>query len=65
MLAIAKKYKVALTVHDSVVCCVPEIELSQAKQYIEGCMSTTSPWAEGLPITCESDTGKSYGEAAG
>jgi len=65
MLAIAKKYKVALTVHDSVVCCVPETELSQAKQYIEDCMSTTSTWAEGLPITCESDTGKSYGEAAG
>jgi len=64
MLAIAKKYKVALTVHDSVVCCVPETELSQAKQYIEDCMSTTSTWAEGLPITCESDTGKSYGEAA-
>ena len=65
MLAIAKKYKVALTVHDSVVCCVPENELKEATTYIEGCMSTTSSWAEGLPITCESDNGRSYGEAAG
>lgn len=65
MLAIAKKYKVALTVHDSVVCCVPEDELEEATRYIEECMSTTPPWAEGLPITCESDKGKSYGEAAG
>jgi len=65
MLAIAKKYKVALTVHDSVVCCVPENELEEATAYIEGCMNTASSWAEGLPITCESDSGKSYGEAAG
>lgn len=65
MLAIAKKYKVALTVHDSVVCCVPEDQLKEATRYIEECMSSTAPWAEGLPITCESDNGKSYGEAAG
>ena len=65
MLAIAKRYKVALTVHDSVVCCVHEDELKEATRYIEECMSSTAPWAEGLPITCESDNGKSYGEAAG
>jgi DNA polymerase len=65
MLAIAKKYKVALTVHDSVVCCVPKDELKEATAFIEGCMSTTPSWAEGLPITCESDSGESYGEAAG
>ena len=65
MLAIAKRYKVALTVHDSVVCCVPEDGLEEATRYIEECMSSTAPWAEGLPITCESDNGKSYGEAAG
>tara|TARA_B110000483_G_scaffold26283_1_gene31430 strand:- start:510 stop:2345 length:1836 start_codon:yes stop_codon:yes gene_type:complete len=65
MLAIAKHYKVALTVHDSVVCCVPEDKLKEATDFIEGCMKTTPAWAEGLPITCESDSGKSYGEAAG
>jgi len=64
MLAIAKKYKVALTVHDSVVCCVPKNELKEATAFIEDCMSTTPSWAEGLPITCKSDNGKSYGEAA-
>jgi DNA polymerase I-like protein with 3'-5' exonuclease and polymerase domains len=62
MLAIAKKYKVALTVHDSVVCCVPTDELAEATAFIERCMSTTPLWAEGLPITCESGSGKSYGE---
>ena len=65
MLAIAKHYKVALTVHDSVVCCVPEDKLKEATGVIEVCMNTTPAWAEGLPIACESDSGKSYGEAAG
>ena len=62
MLAIAKRYKPVLTVHDSVVCCVPDDELDEARQYIEGCMSTTPSWAEGMPITCESGIGKSYGD---
>jgi len=62
MLAIAKRYKPVLTVHDSVVCCVPDDELEEAREYIEACMSTTPSWAEGMPITCESGIGKSYGD---
>ena len=62
MLAIAKRYKPVLTVHDSVVCCVPTDELDEARQYIEDCMSTTPSWAEGMPITCESGIGQSYGD---
>tara|TARA_R110001606_G_scaffold113600_2_gene240784 strand:- start:1184 stop:3016 length:1833 start_codon:yes stop_codon:yes gene_type:complete len=63
MLAIARKYKIALTVHDSVVCCVKESEVDEAREYIESCMNKTPAWADGLPIACESGTGKSYGEA--
>ena len=62
MLLIAKRYKVVLTVHDSVVACVRDEELDEARAYIEECMSVTPDWAAGLPITCESGTGKSYGE---
>jgi DNA polymerase len=62
MLAISKRYKPVLTVHDSVVCCVPDDELNEARQYIEMCMSTTPSWAEGMPITCESGIGQSYGD---
>ena len=61
MLLISRRYHVALTVHDSVVCCVPEDELDTAQEYIEACMRTVPKWAEGLPIDCESGTGKSYG----
>jgi DNA polymerase len=62
LLRITKKYSVVLTVHDSIVCCVPDDEVTEAQGYIEQCMRWTPDWAEGLPINCESGTGKSYGE---
>ena len=62
MLLIAKRYKVVLTVHDSVVACVTDDELDTARAYVEECMNQIPKWAEGLPITCESGVGKSYGE---
>tara|TARA_A100001011_G_scaffold392996_1_gene481788 strand:- start:1104 stop:2909 length:1806 start_codon:yes stop_codon:yes gene_type:complete len=61
MLQIAKRYKVVLTVHDSIACCVKDEEVEEAQQYIEECMRQPPEWAEGLPIDCESGTGKSYG----
>ena len=62
MLQIAKKHRVVLTVHDSVVCCVRDEEVGEAQAYIEQCMRWIPDWAEGLPINCESGTGKSYGD---
>ena len=62
MLQIAKKYRVVLTVHDSIVCCVPDQLAGEAQEYIERCMRTTPDWAAGLPIDCESGIGKSYGD---
>jgi len=62
MLEVSKKYKVVLTVHDSIVCCVREEEVTTARDYVETCMRMIPQWAEGLPIDCESGVGKSYGE---
>ena len=62
MILIAKRYKVVLTVHDSIVVAVPDADVAEARVYVEHCMSQKPAWAEGLPITCESGTGKSYGE---
>jgi DNA polymerase I-like protein with 3'-5' exonuclease and polymerase domains len=62
MLKIAKKHRVVLTVHDSVVACVPDEGVDEAQAYIEDCMRWIPDWAEGLPINCESGTGKSYGD---
>ena len=62
MLQIAKRYRVVLTVHDSIVACVRDEEVAEAQAYVEQCMRWTPDWAEGLPINCESGTGKSYGD---
>ena len=62
MLRISKKYKVVLTVHDSIVCCVEDNEVAAAQAYVEECMRWTPNWATGLPVDCESGTGKSYGD---
>ena len=62
MLQISKKYRVVLTVHDSIVACVRDEEVDEAQAYIEKCMRYVPTWAAGLPIDCESGTGKSYGD---
>lgn len=62
MLRISAKYKVVLTVHDSLVVCVKEDEAQEAKVYIEDCMRTVPTWAHGLPLDCESGIAKAYGD---
>ena len=62
MLRISKKYRVVLTVHDSIVCCVPDDEAEACKSYVEECMRWAPTWAEGLPVDCEAGIGKNYGE---
>ena len=62
LIDITKKYKAVLTVHDSIVCCVPSDEIEEGQAYIETCMRKSPKWAEGLPLDCESFTGNSYGE---
>lgn len=63
MVEIAKRYKIILQVHDEVVCCVDEAEAEEAKAFIMQCMSTPPAWAPDLPVACEADIGKNYGEA--
>jgi DNA polymerase I-like protein with 3'-5' exonuclease and polymerase domains len=62
MLMISKKYRVLLTVHDSVVCSVPDKELDKAAAYVDSCMRHTPEWAKGLPVRGDVETGKNYGE---
>ena len=61
MLEVSKRYKVVLTVHDSIVCCVRDDEVTTARDYVETCMRMVPHWAMDLPIDCESGVGKSYG----
>jgi len=62
MLLIAKKHRVVLTVHDSIVCCVPDEDVAQAQIDVEKFMRWVPDWADGLPIDCEAGIGKSYGD---
>jgi DNA polymerase len=62
MLRIAKKYKVVLTVHDAVMCVVPEVEAKEALLYVNECMRWRPSWATTLPLACELGMGASYDE---
>jgi DNA polymerase len=62
MLLINNKYRAVLTVHDSVIACVPESEAIQAQQYVEKCMRYVPTWAKGLPLECESGMAYAYGD---
>lgn len=61
MLMIAKRYKTAMTVHDSVVALIPEDQAEEGQRYVEECMRIRPKWATGLPLNCESHVGVSYG----
>lgn len=62
MLRIAKRYRVVLTVHDAIGIIARQEEADEARAYVEACMRWTPPWAEGLPVNCESGMGVSYGD---
>jgi DNA polymerase I-like protein with 3'-5' exonuclease and polymerase domains len=62
MIEISKKYDVVLTVHDAVACIAKEEDAEKAQKYVESCMRWTPEWATGLPVSCESGFGKSYGD---
>ena len=62
MLMVAKKYRVAMTVHDAIACIAPKAEAGAAKEYIELCMRLRPKWALELPLNCEAGYGDSYGD---
>ena len=62
MLQIATRYNILLTVHDSVVCCVPDAQVDEAAAFISSCMRWIPKWATGLPVRGDVEVGKNYGE---
>tara|TARA_R110002110_G_scaffold89357_2_gene232880 strand:+ start:883 stop:1155 length:273 start_codon:yes stop_codon:yes gene_type:complete len=62
LVRVAKKYKVAMTVHDAIACVVPVDEVKSALHYIEESMKVKPSWAPDLPLDCEGGFGDSYGE---
>ncbi len=61
LIAISKRYKVVMTVHDAIACIVPDKEVAKAKKFVEETMKVRPTWAQELPLDCESGFGKTYG----
>jgi hypothetical protein len=61
MLAITRRLRVAMTVHDSVIALAPAKQANEARAYVEQCMRMRPAWAQELPLNCESKMGASYG----
>lgn len=62
MIKINARYRVVLTVHDSIVVVVPDSEIEEATKFVTEIMSMAPTWAPGLPLACEVKSGNSYGE---
>lgn len=58
-----QRHRVVLTVHDEVVCVVPEDKAEWALSMMEEQMKRSPSWAPDLPISCEGGIGDSYGDA--
>ena len=62
MKKIGERYKCVLQVHDEVVAIVPENDQEEAEKFIVDVMSTPPDWCRDLPVACEAEIGKSYGD---
>lgn len=56
------RYKVALTVHDEIVCCVPASFAAECEHMMIQVMSKPFSWCEDVPVACEAAYGETYGD---
>jgi DNA polymerase len=61
-LAIAREFRVVFSVHDEVVCCVPDEAAETCKARLLNLMAMPPEWAPDLPLACEAAVGKNFGE---
>lgn len=60
MLNIAQRYRIVMTTHDEIVCCVPESEAEAVYKRMGEIMSTPPVWAPDLPLASEGGFAKQY-----
>ena len=63
MLRIQTTYPCVLTVHDDVVCLVPEAEAEDAKTWVLAQMVMEPKYMPGIPLAAEIGFAKRYGDA--
>jgi DNA polymerase len=62
MIALSRKYRPVMTVHDAVAVVVPEKDAAEVLEIVQACMRMRPKWALGLPLNCEGGSGKNYGD---
>lgn len=63
MAKIDKRFWVAGTVHDEIICVVADEEVEDAKQFMLEVMRTPPAWCKDLPLDAEVSVGDNYGDA--
>ena len=63
LLAVARKYKVVMTVHDELVMVCPDDEVDNCVEYVRECMQSSPEWCLDLPLDCEIGVGDYYMDA--
>lgn len=62
MIALSRKYRPVMTVHDAVAVVAPEKDAAEVLEIVQACMRMRPKWALGLPLNCEGGSGKNYGD---
>lgn len=59
-----ERYPVALSVHDEMVCVVPDDEVQDCERYMLKCLQDAPKWCRGqIPLTGETGVGQTYADA--
>ena len=65
MLRVAKRYPVVGTVHDELLCVVPDAEVEEAKVWVLQQMIAVPPYMPGIPLNSDVGAHRRYGLAKG
>ena len=63
MLRVQKKYSVVGTVHDELICVVPDEEAKEAVSWVLAQMTAEPSYMRGIPLDAEGGANRRYGEA--
>jgi DNA polymerase len=63
MLRVAKRYPVVGTVHDELICVVPDSEVAEAKAWVLEQMTVEPSYMPGIPLAADVGAHRRYGDA--
>ncbi len=63
MLRVAKRYPVVGTVHDELICVVPDSEVDEAKAWVLEQMTIEPSYMPGIPLAADVGAHRRYGDA--